>query len=258
MSNNPFNNPNLIPGVFNYCDRWCERCPLTSRCLTFITLNDCLNKNESKDNQNRKFWEKLNELYDTTYNMMDKFIPDDEEDLFPEPDDEEKAEIMKQQEDIDNKVEENECNILSQKYSNQVMNWFEKNEKLLNEKENALKNERTDLPSKNPYLEAFDLKDAADIILYYGFFISAKVNRALHGLFDECEEEFDDMPKDSDGSAKIGLIAIDRSIAAWGEIYYRFPEQEVIEFVLLLDKLKRLLELSFPNAKNFIRPGFDE
>jgi len=138
------------------------------------------------------------------------------------------------------------------------VDWFDKNEKLLNDKENALKSERTDLPLKNPYLEAFELKDAVDIILYYGFFISAKVNRALHGLFDEFEDEFDDMPKDSDGSAKIGLIAIDRSIAAWGEIYYRFPEQEVIEFVLLLDKLKRLLESSFPNAKNFIRPGFDE
>jgi hypothetical protein len=27
-------NPRHIPGVYNYCDRWCERCPLTSRCLT--------------------------------------------------------------------------------------------------------------------------------------------------------------------------------------------------------------------------------
>ena len=30
-------NPHLIPGIYNYCDRWCERCTFTSRCLTFLT-----------------------------------------------------------------------------------------------------------------------------------------------------------------------------------------------------------------------------
>ena len=29
------NNPDLISGIYNYCDRWCERCPLTSRCLVY-------------------------------------------------------------------------------------------------------------------------------------------------------------------------------------------------------------------------------
>ncbi|HTV00428.1 MAG TPA: hypothetical protein VMF13_07835, partial [Luteitalea sp.] len=26
-----------IVGIFNYCDRWCERCPLTSRCRVFAS-----------------------------------------------------------------------------------------------------------------------------------------------------------------------------------------------------------------------------
>ena len=30
-------NPDLISGIYNYCDRWCERCPLTSRCLVYAT-----------------------------------------------------------------------------------------------------------------------------------------------------------------------------------------------------------------------------
>ena len=28
-------NPRFISGVYNYCDRWCERCPLSNRCLTY-------------------------------------------------------------------------------------------------------------------------------------------------------------------------------------------------------------------------------
>ena len=30
-------NGNLISGIYNYCDRWCERCPFTSRCLVYAT-----------------------------------------------------------------------------------------------------------------------------------------------------------------------------------------------------------------------------
>jgi hypothetical protein len=28
--------PKFIPGIYNYCDRWCERCRFTSRCLIEI------------------------------------------------------------------------------------------------------------------------------------------------------------------------------------------------------------------------------
>ena len=27
--------PSLIAGIYNYCDRWCERCAYTARCLSF-------------------------------------------------------------------------------------------------------------------------------------------------------------------------------------------------------------------------------
>ncbi len=29
-------NPRLIPGIYNYCDRWCERCRFTDRCLQYL------------------------------------------------------------------------------------------------------------------------------------------------------------------------------------------------------------------------------
>ena len=35
----------LISGIHNYCDRWCERCPYTSRCGSFALtegFNDVL------------------------------------------------------------------------------------------------------------------------------------------------------------------------------------------------------------------------
>ena len=53
--------------------------------------------------------------------------------------------------------------------------------------------------------------------------------------------EDDDYPKDSDGSAKIALIATDRSISSWGVILKYFPEEEdsILNFLSLLDRIRK-------------------
>ncbi len=33
-------NPRLIPGIYNYCDGRCPRCPFTQRCLTFLDAEE--------------------------------------------------------------------------------------------------------------------------------------------------------------------------------------------------------------------------
>ena len=43
------NNPDLISGIYNYCDRWCERCPLTSRCLVYATEQEDDDSPENRD-----------------------------------------------------------------------------------------------------------------------------------------------------------------------------------------------------------------
>src|SRR5205085_1111029 len=66
--------------------------------------------------------------------------------------------------------------------------------------------------------------DAVEIIGWYHMFIHVKLCRALHGLADD--EDFEQLldqdgkpfPKDSDGSAKIAIIGIERSFAAWSII----------------------------------------
>jgi hypothetical protein len=78
-------------------------------------------------------------------------------------------------------------------------------------------------------------------------------------MLDE-DDISDEFPKDSDGSAKVALIAIDRSISAWGEIRKCFPEagDKIIDLLVHLDRLRRKTEKTFPSARSFKRPGFDE
>ncbi len=68
------------------------------------------------------------------------------------------------------------------------------------------------------------------------------------------------MPRDSDGTAKIALIAIDRSIGAWGTLLHAYPARmsATLELLALLSRLRLELEQEFPNAWSFVRPGFDD
>ena len=67
-------------------------------------------------------------------------------------------------------------------------------------------------------------------------------------------------PRNSDGSAKIALIGMDRSLLAWTELRPHFPEQEdvILDFQLRLARIRGETERLFPNARAFVRPGFDE
>ena len=84
-----------------------------------------------------------------------------------------------------------------------------------------------------------------------------KTIRALSGQKEEFEA---DCPKDSDGSAKVALVGIDRSIAAWRMMQISLPEREesIVPLILQLERLRRRLEKGFPEARGFIRPGFDD
>ncbi|HEY2573494.1 MAG TPA: hypothetical protein VGH65_05465 [Verrucomicrobiaceae bacterium] len=69
-----------------------------------------------------------------------------------------------------------------------------------------------------------------------------------------------DWPPDSDGSAKVALIGVDRCLAAWEVVRKLLPEHAAmaLDFMLRLDRLRTKVETQFPNARNFIRPGFDD
>lgn len=107
--------------------------------------------------------------------------------------------------------------------------------------------------------QGVDLEEALEVIRWYQYFIAAKVMRAIRGKKEEEEEGGDEFPSDADGSAKIALIGIDRSIGAWAVIprYNRLYEESVFEMISLLDLLRQAVEKTFPKARSFIRPGFD-
>jgi hypothetical protein len=109
--------------------------------------------------------------------------------------------------------------------------------------------------------EEVGTEEALEVIRWYQYFIAAKMARAIRGKIEE-EEEGDrsgEFPSDADGSAKIALIAIDRSISAWAVIFRHFKlyADSVFEIISFLGLLRQAVEETFPEARSFIRPGFD-
>ena len=108
--------------------------------------------------------------------------------------------------------------------------------------------------------ELVRLNECVEVIRCYQSFIYVKICRAFTSLV---EEEADTTPasvRDSAGSAKVALIALDRSVAAWVAMREMFPEEtdSILEILLHLDRLRRMLKRNFPKAKSFKRPGFDD
>ena len=157
-------------------------------------------------------------------------------------------------------AENHQCARAAKEYIERVKSWFDSTEDIFQQKEDELNVEaQLGLPNSDPAADAATITDAIEIIRWYQYFIYVKLVRAIKGTVDEVVGPPDEYPKDSDGSAKIALIAIDRSIAAWGKIREHFDEHEaeILDMLVLLDRLRRKTETVFPIARQFHRAGFD-
>lgn len=249
-------NPKFIPGIYNYCDRWCERCPFTSRCMNFALSEEQFGDSEARDINNKAFWVKLSEIFQLTLEMVKESAEEEGIDL----DSIDLQQVEEEQRSIRDRAENHECARAAKAYGEMVGSWFDSAKDLFEKRVDELNLKvRLELPNSDPVGEATSLKDSVDVVRWHQHQIYVKLMRAIEGALEEALESPDEVPKDSDGSAKVALIAIDRSMAAWGEMYKHFPERkgDILDILVHLDRLRRKTETAFPDARAFARPGFD-
>jgi hypothetical protein len=248
--------PKYIRGIYNYCDRWCERCQFTSRCLNCALTEERFGNLEEIDIRNKKFWEKLSGLLRDTMEMIAELALEKGIDLSSFENKNQKNFISKRK---DNRLS-NLLFHLAEEYAVSVQRWLQSNEDLLPRAQDQMMRIRLLSSGKNPEKEFANSKDAIEVIRWYLFQIGIKIKRANENQLEDIVIKEDDLPDDSDGSAKVALIGIERSIAAWKIVLKNFPEQreEAILRIMQLKNLKNRTELSFPHAREFKRPGFDD
>jgi hypothetical protein len=248
--------PRFIPGIYNYCDRWCERCAFTSRCMTYALSEDESESPESKDISNKAFWDKLHGIFEVTLEMVKETAEEMGIDLNAIDDEQ----FAKQQEQVNQFVENQPYTKAAFAYAETTGKWFDSNKALLeNKAEELLTLAHAQIPGVRPDKDALKIQDCLEVIRWYQHQIYVKLCRAASGLIRGELEDLEYFPEDANCSAKVAIIGIERSIAAWGELLNQFPQQEhpILDLLVNLKRLLRQVEAVFPDARAFVRLGFD-
>jgi hypothetical protein len=240
----------FIPGIHNYCDRWCERCPFTTRCRVYTSEQELYK--ETNDPADPAFWLNIKKNFEGVLEMLNKML----EEMGIDPDAVAAAEAAIPDSNIqllDKSMREKTI-----RYANSVNDFFELNSSYFDKKNEELEAQIEDgRPVDVDRWQFF--QDAVDVIRWYQYFISAKIHRAINSL--ELIDDFDDsMQSDSNGSAKIAGIAIERSLGAWEVVRMQLVEKQdaILDLQKQLQQIRSELERIFPDWSNFHRPGFDD
>ena len=229
-----------IDGIYNYCDRWCERCQFTSKCRNYAIGREC---ELDAEGINEKFWENMSNVFQATMLMIEEHMAELDIDM------KELKEDTSIAEERDN-AKNHPLHKLAHDTSFEIHNWLQANDESL-----KAKAETSFSISEEQSLKFID---ALEVIQWYNFFISAKIYRALSNVGFDADDEM--AHYDNNGSAKIALISIERSISAWGVLYESMPENEdhILKFLAAISKIMHLTEKQFPNARSFHRSGLDD
>ena len=227
-----------IDFISAYCDRWCERCAFTDRCSSRavqVALEMCDGN-----------FEEAVELAvgapppRTAAEAKRREAFAAEIASIPEPTPQEMQEFEREREAQEERIEETSLTTASERVLLLSRRWLEDHGDSLG-------------PTATP-----PLKGALEIAGFDCFFIHVKLHRAQSGADDARREGgLRRIQTDLNGSAKVALISIVRSIAAWETIAEATGHPDAAQVTTELRALQREAEAAFPNAWKFHRPGFD-
>lgn len=221
----------FIRGIYSYCDRWCEMCAFTSRCRVFV---DRLEFEAELDPNLRPV-------------VSAPPLPQD----VPPP-------VPRWLQECIDEMNEAAREPVTVEELNSLLPVVAPEHQPIEERARVYCFDAAGWLQTIAPPADHEHADPRSVVLHYCAFIPPKVYRALTGLSRWKEEP--EPVNDHDGSAKIALIAIDRSRAAWIALAERglASATDAIRFVSVLGQLADDLERAFPNARDFIRPGLDE
>jgi hypothetical protein len=233
-------NLDRIDFISAYCDRWCQRCAFTSRCSAYaveVAMEMCDGdfraalelavgapppKNAAEAAHRSAFLEEL-DASEPTSAEIDAFT--------------------REEEAREERLDESPITTSTEKVMTLSHAWLEKHP-----------DAKTD--NSDPHFV-----EAVDVASWDAYLIGAKLYRALHGHDEYLHgNPFEDEPVQNDwnGSAKVALISIHRSVKAWWTIARVANDPEAADIAKELRRLEIQVERMFPDARRFIRPGFDQ
>ena len=249
--------PEHIDFISEYCDRWCERCPLSHKCAAFTRESD-----PEEIAVHTEAVEKSMEALRVELALPESSPPAWLEEVLnaPPPTDAEQKELTREYESRCDRVRNDPMMVVALDYAVDAYTWFKLYAEITRTQAITAGGQCGDSPEAAVVrMEVDGVLDALDVVRWDSTLIAAKLRRAMNGKDDG--ESFDEDPAQTDwnGSAKLTLILTERSEAGWRLIARWAPESEIAtQMANTLAALRADVERAFPLARRFIRPGFDE
>jgi hypothetical protein len=206
----------FIVNVSSFCDRWCARCPLTTRCEIFVK-NDSDSGTTTADSRS-SLLEQVEMMHAVTAkhsgampHCVESKLPPDMEPSSFEP----SAEVVR-------------------------------NSAAIHRKRQRAK-----------FSANASVRIAIETIDHFALFVPVKMLLCLGTVSREGPGP---QQSDANGWGKAALLGLERMRAAWKVLVetHHFNESDVAPFLSEIARMQRNVERAVPNARAFVRPGFDE
>jgi len=232
----------FIPGIYNFCDRWCERCPLTDRCQLYHQESIRRRNPESE--------------FDSA-GELDLAVENAQSDLngalglIQQVTLERGIDLVEMEEDEDPllKIDLNQFPIhrTAHRFAADCHRFLDRFCALIQE-------ERRSGPDES----VVEMADGFEVLTWHHMQIPVKIDRALSSKLRA--RVVADAIKDSNGSAKVAYIGLAKSMDILTRAYqWATPLQDQIMPLLNHGyELAEQLDQEFPGHKSFKRPGFDD
>lgn len=223
-----------IPEIQNYCNRWCERCPLAHRCGVYqvnsagTDISVLTEGIEPAEKAEKNPFEELN-LNDSA--ALEK--------------------VIKRQED------KSPLSLHNHPLMQSLKHWEEFYHSLVVYlAKDLLQEYLAKAILRKPKEQEID--NAFSVLEYYQNFLGPKLSRALGGKHDYVEG-LELLQSDWNGSAKVSLLVLEDICKAIEKLLHYFGEKDtkLMRFWQLSQNFKDQLKHEFPYALDFTRPGFD-
>jgi hypothetical protein len=217
----------FIVGIFNYCDRWCEQCPLTNRCRVFASLAEMEFEEGNGPLTEPRIVRERRRLASRVAEMHAQ-LEEAGESALPKP-----GECVGQlSPDMEASVGPDPEVVT---HTPQLRKKFRQLEM-----------------SANPRVRL-----AIETIKYFSLFVPIKMARALSQV---AVNGPGDQQSDANGSGKTALLALDRMESAWRSLIDNHHVSTLVAapFLAEIARMQRNINRALPDARRFIRPGFDE
>ena len=247
---------NLIEGIYDHCDTWCERCLFTSRCRSFQVQSEVGLVGSASTGGD--IVQQLTDALSLTKQYIDR-LNHAQKPTGADAPDEAQAQLLEKSALRRDGPIHHSATVLANQYLKQTGLWLTNEKHLLEqtgqqqirEVELGLRTEQEAMPM------LYALKDAWEMIQWYRTLVPVKIQSALRALTIPTDDPH--LTAYHIGKAKLVLVSIDRSLLAWQTILQYYPEKtdDLHGLLALLTRLRREMEVLFPTAQAFQRPGLD-